>query len=502
MTRARRKRLIIIAVLLVLLLLLGAAYWNYRATRRLGAGVVFDTAGQLQAPEYLYSFSGPDGDRLERPLGVLVDGDRVIVADGRLQRLSMFTREGRLIRHFGAGDVVTPLYVARNPATGEYYVTDRRRRAIEVFDREGAYLRDFDPKLPAEQLPKFDTGGVQWAPIALAFAPDGSLYVTEILNGHRLVIFGPDGAFKRSVGTVGMVTQAEASPGVFQFPNSVKVSGDEVWVADSNNQRLQVFTLAGDFKRMLVAEGLPRGFDFLPKLTGDKDDAPKRLVVIDTLSHDGTIWEAQGTKLLTFGERGVLEGQFSYPNDVSVAGNAYMFVADTANARIQVWGWPAEAQPIPTPRTPWQWALCGVPFLPLLLLPFLRRRRFMATRDFVEAMVAAELAHTMPDRRRRWIATPEHYDAFKDLSQEDLRMGELFEPTEHSGSDARALMDKLELDEATAVVMALAQRSKVFCTEDPELRRIARVLELDVVDRAEFVERFARKRLRGDERLP
>ena len=59
---------------------------------------------------------------------------------------------------------------------------------------------------------------------------------------------------------------------------------------------------------------------------------------------------------------------------------------------------------------------------------------------------------------------------------------------------ARALMERFELEFATAVRLSLAQRARVFCTEDPELRRLARVLEIDVVDRAEFVARFAKDR--------
>lgn len=499
MTRARRRKLIVIAVLVVALLLLGAAYLNYRATRRLGSGVVFDAAGVLQPPEYLFSFSGPDDDRLASPLGVLVDGDRVLVADGRRHQISVFTREGGFVRHFGTGDTVVPLYIAKHPGTGEYWVTDRRRQAIEIFSPAGEYLRDFDPKLPADQLPDFEAKGRQWAPIALAFAPDGSLYATDILKGHRLVIFGPDGAFRRSVGTAGAVERIEENEDYFLFPNSVKVHGEEVWVSDSNNRRLKVYSLSGDFLRLVTADGLPRGIDFLPRLTGEKEDAPPKLVSVDTLAHDVTIWTAKGEKVLTFGENGVLEGQFNYPNDISVAeDNAYMYIADTSNARVQVWGWPAEAEVIPTPKTPWQWALCGVPFLPLLLLPFMRRRRFLATPDFVLDMVATEVAPLMPHRRRRWIAEADAYEIIRAIEVDDPKMGELFEAYEHSEADTRALMDKLEIGRELAVVLAVAQRAHVFCTNGTDLRRLAKVLEIDVVNRDEFLDRFERKRHESD----
>ncbi len=45
--------------------------------------------------------------------------------------------------------------------------------------------------------------------------------------------------------------------------------------------------------------------------------------------------------------------------------------------------------------------------------------------------------------------------------------------------------------------LSIAQRSKVFCTEDPELRRLARVMEVDVVNRVEYIERFVKEQARS-----
>ena len=99
----------------------------------------------------------------------------------------------------------------------------------------------------------------------------------------------------------------------------------------------------------------------------------------------------------------------------------------------------------------------------------------------------------MPGGRRRWFVTPEDYETLKDLTQGDIKLGELLNPAEHSESDARALMQRFELAFPDAVTLSIAQRSKVFCTENPELRRLARVAEIDVVNRAEYLERFAKK---------
>jgi DNA-binding beta-propeller fold protein YncE len=490
-TRRRRRLIIALVILAILLTLLSIAYVNYRATRNIGFGLDLNTDAVLAQPRYLYSFGSEGVNRLLHPLGVLVDGDNVYVTDSQRGEVIVYTLAGKRVKAFGKGHLLVPLYIVKNPKTGEYWVADRRLRSIEVFTSNGTWLRTFNPKLPKAQLPKFETGKIQWAPVALAFAPDGTLYVTEILNGHRLLEFDPTGKFVKSTGSVGIVEKADAAPDAFQFPNNVKVLGNEVWVADSNNRRLKVYSRDLEFKRFLVTSGLPRGMAFLPRKGGE----PQRLVVVDTLAHDATIWEAKSAKkVLNFGTQGVLEGQFNYPNDVSSDGARRMFIADSSNGRIQVWGWPAEANPIPTPQTPLQWLFCLSPLLLLPLLLLTRRKRFFATADFVLAMYAAEEISLMPGGRRRWFVTPEDYDELEGLSQGDISLGELLNSSEHSESDARALMQRFELDYPSAVTLSIAQRARVFCTESAELRRLARVVEIDVVNRVEFLERFAKKR--------
>ena len=489
MSRKRMRQIIAIVALVLLLALLAAAYVNYRSTRSLGINIQVNQADLLPMPQYLYSFSGDGKERLVRPLGVLVSGNRVYVTDARRGSIDVFTKSGTKVATWGKGKLVVPLYVAKHPKTGELWVSDRRIRSIAIFSPEGKFLRYFDPKLPKDQLPTIKVPkGVQWAPLAMAFAADGTLYVTEILNGHRLLIFRPDGTFNRSVGTFGMINDPRAGEGVFQFPNSVKVLGDEVWVADSNNRRIQVFNRRGDFQRMQVTQGLPRGLDFLPKLDAKE---PLRLVVVDTLAHDATIWDSSSSeKLLTFGGQGVLEGQFNYPNDVSIDSKRKIFIADSSNGRIQVWGWPSVANPVPLPTTATGWALCLTPLLLLPLLLLLRKRRFFATADFVNALFAAEEAERMLQRRVRWEVTPEDYELLRGLIQGRANMEELLNPVEHSPSDAQALRDRYELPESEAIVMSIAQRAKLFCTESGELRRIARVLEIPTADHLEFIRRF------------
>lgn len=496
MTRQQRRKVVVIAILVVVLALLGVYYAYYRATHQLTfnfAATASSSPDVIQPPQFLYSFSGTTL-KLQRPIGVYVDGNTVYTCDSAGRQVLVFDQSGKYLRSFGASTTVIPLNIARNPKNNQLYVTDRRLRKVLRFDLNGKYLGEFDPKLPKSELPPFATNGIQWEPVSLAFAPDGSLYVTEILKGHRFLIFGPDGTFKKSVGTVGMVVDATKSSGVFQFPNGIVYHKDQVYITDSNNRRVQVFDKDGNFKQIIVTQGLPRGIDFLNPFPGDKSNTPDRFVVIDTLAHDGTIWSSKGDKIVSFGQQGILDGQFNYPNGCSVGGKNKIFIADTSNGRIQVWGWPDQVSPVPLPRLGSNWWMC---LPPLLLIPILllvrRRKKFFATEDFIMALYSAEELDLLTHGRRTWYVTAEDYERLKEISQGEVELGKVLEARPHSESDAKDLMDKLEVDMETAIVLSIAKRTPVFCTETAEYRRLAKVLAIDVVNRVDFLKRFEKR---------
>lgn len=495
MTRRRKRLIIVIILLLILLTLLTATIINYRATRQLSFPFIQVTSAMITPPEYLYSFSGVEGDRMEYPLGVLAEDEVVFVTDSRQGRVHVFDPNGEFIEAFGQDEMITPLYIARNPVDDDLYISDRRLRTIHIFEDDGTYVGEFDPNLPEDQLPAFETGGVQWVPVAIAFAEDGTMWVTDVLASHRVLEFAPDGTFVRSVGTTGMSERAFTDPLLFQFPNSVKVRDGQVWVSDSNNRRIQILDAgSGSFERFVPTEGLPRGFDFL--VTRSEEETPAlHVTVVDTLSHDVTLWSPAGERELTFGRRGVLEGEFGYPNDVSIGERNRIFVTDSANGRVQVWGWPEEIAPVPAIEVPPYWMWCLSPLLLLPLLALLRRKRFFATEDFVQVMVEGELVDQMAKGKGRkyWMVMPDTWERYREVEVQDVKMQYLLHETEHSDADTRNIMERLEIDYEAAAILSVATRARVFCTEDAELRRLARALEVEVVDHEEYLDRFGRK---------
>src|ERR1019366_5722851 len=76
-------------------------------------------------------------------------------------------------------------------------------------------------------------------PTGVAVDKEGNLYVADTLN-DRIEVFDADGVFLRTWGKNG------DGPGYFARPKSVAVDSDgHVWVADGMQDRVQVFTNEG-----------------------------------------------------------------------------------------------------------------------------------------------------------------------------------------------------------------------------------------------------------------
>ena len=89
-----------------------------------------------------------------------------------------------------------------------------------------------------------------YGPRGVAIGPDGNVYVTDTGN-KRVLIFDKDGAYQREISS-GMSPTRKApdypftQPGELNEPIGIAVDRDgNVYVADTNNRRIQKFTAAG-----------------------------------------------------------------------------------------------------------------------------------------------------------------------------------------------------------------------------------------------------------------
>lgn len=183
-------------------------------------------------------------------------------------------------------------------------------------------------------------------PRNIAIAPDGSVYVADSGN-HRIQKFAPDGQFVTMWGHLCRFyedpgsCEAPDGAGGFYDPWDVAVDQDGfVYVADTWNHRIQKFTADGQFVTMWGSYAISEsGVGDIAKFWGPRDitiDEDGLLYVSDTGNKRIQVFTPDGDYVTQWGGKGTLSGKFNEPVGVAIAPGGRTYVADTWNQRIQV----------------------------------------------------------------------------------------------------------------------------------------------------------------------
>lgn len=501
--RAQRKKIVILALLLVVLLAASYGVFSLRAETA-SQSILLPPKG-FEPPDYVRSIGESGNGALLAPIGIAIGSNgRVYVVDNASRSVKVYKTGGSYLFSFNAVRVVSwdavrdgvsqgmsnPVHIAAGK-DGSIYVTDRSRRSVYVFDADGKFQRELYPS---------DGLGSDWSPLGVGADDAGNIYVTDVPSPaqHRVVIMDSEGRVKGKFGRGGQVSTVNAGKGSFYYPNGIAVTGGanrSIYVADSNNGRVQVFNESGSPVNVLATGGAPRGVAL---------NSRGQLFAVDVLGHKVDMYSPEGVELGSFGENGSAPGQFQYPEDVAVDGSGRIYVTDRGNGRVQVFafsnGLPGAVPDIAAlgrGQSPWCLAFPVILVL-LLAMPLLfGRRRLVVTQDFVKAMADSELVKQMDNPKWRWVVSEPDHEAFEGRVVDGVDLGSLLHADPYSYTDAKQLADRFEIPLDRAAVLSLATRHKVLCTEDPELSRLAVRAGADVYDRAAFVTRF----LQGRDRL-
>ncbi len=203
---------------------------------------------------------------------------------------------------------------------------------------EDVYEGKERPLQPVATLGAFGTGPGQFQyPRDVAIAPDGTLYVADTWN-HRIQHLSSTGEVLH---VWGMPTDLESPqappPGTFAEPWGLAVDGQgRVYVADTWNHRIQVFTAEGEFLTMwgrFGQGGSPEEF------WGPRDvvvDPEGYVIVSDTGNKRLVVFTQEGQFVEQIGGGGVGPGQFDEPVGLAIGPGGLLYVADTWNQRVQV----------------------------------------------------------------------------------------------------------------------------------------------------------------------
>ncbi len=228
-----------------------------------------------------------------------LDGPLVYVSDTGNNRVAVWNIAGPspvFVENIGGNCPETPEPCADPPAdfgyidtlrrvvvteTGELITADFWGNGMQVWEADGDPIREIE--LVAAPAPGFAQA------FGVATAPNGDVYVMDRLN-QRMQRFNSAGAFLAQAGSRG------TQPGKFSWPEAVAVGPDgTVWAADTRGDRIQ-------------------------KWPATLTPTPLRTEYSGSSRSRGTSSPVE----------------FNYIEDLDVAPNGNVYVADTNNNRIQV----------------------------------------------------------------------------------------------------------------------------------------------------------------------
>jgi DNA-binding beta-propeller fold protein YncE len=285
--------------------------------------------------------------RGERPFGVAVspDGQTLWVADTLNDRITVWTRSGGVFvqqTSFGSRGSRPHQFNAPNDVAAAadgrtVWVADRGNHRVSVWVRSGnAWVN----------LTTFGSRGVGLGqlnnPSGIAVSPDGQTVWVLDLGNDRISVWKKSGAAWDNAATFG--GRGDASD-QFRVPGAIAVSddGQTVLAADTNNDRIAVWTKSGGSWIPLATFGSrgPGASQFRSP-SGVAVSADGQIAwVVDTGNNRIAVWTGSGnrwTSQTTFGSRGSRPNQFDGPLGVAVAADEQtVWVADTLNNRVSVW---------------------------------------------------------------------------------------------------------------------------------------------------------------------
>jgi DNA-binding beta-propeller fold protein YncE len=174
----------------------------------------------------------------------------------------------------------------------------------------------------------------------------GELFVADGYGNKRVIVFdAATGAYKRHWGAYGgrpsddkLPAYDPAQPPSRQFSNPVhcvRMSNEDLlYVCDRTNNRIQVFTRAGEFKQEFRVEPLTVANGAVWDMVLSQDPAQKYMYVAD--GANGRIYilrRADGQQVGQFGRTGRMAGEFKWIHNLAIDGEGNLYTAEVGFGR-------------------------------------------------------------------------------------------------------------------------------------------------------------------------
>jgi DNA-binding beta-propeller fold protein YncE len=238
--------------------------------------------------------------------------------------LMEFDEKGTFIRAFGDG-LFTRSHGLRIDRDGNLWATDVGGHVVYKLSPQGQVLLTLGTK---GQAGAWDEPAGSWLlnqPNDVAIAANGDVFVAE---GHtpgpmgdpRVLKFDKTGKFIKSWGGKGK------DPGKFEVAHGIAIDAKGLlWVADRENQRIQVFDQNGTFMRQMKYAGLPCSFDI----------GKNAVFMVNGFAGQVLELDLDGKVLAATGKPGTGLGEFGEAHFIAVSPKGELFVADSVNGAMQ-----------------------------------------------------------------------------------------------------------------------------------------------------------------------
>ena len=261
---------------------------------------------------------GPQPVVLQRPAAVIGDDNgRLYVSDTSRQAVFVFDEKaGELLvweRAQGVVHFVAPVGLAVAP--GRVFVADAELGAVFVLNTRGE---------PQGMIGR----GILQRPTGLARdAEHGLLFVADTM-AHDIKVFSDAGQLVRVIGGRGQ------GDGEFNYPTHLAFAKGELYVTDTLNSRIQVFSAEGEVlaARKFGERGLVIGNLVRPKGIGV--DGEGNVYVVESYFDSLLVFSPSGEFLMPIGGTGTATGRFFLPSGVWVDARNRVHIADMFNGRV------------------------------------------------------------------------------------------------------------------------------------------------------------------------
>ncbi|MEO6230251.1 MAG: peptidyl-alpha-hydroxyglycine alpha-amidating lyase family protein [Ferruginibacter sp.] len=329
------KKLIYAILILVLLLAVSYIFQD----KKIGNGSNANTKYEL-AKDWLKL---PDSILLGEPTGIGIDTSQNIFIFHRAKRewpligsmpkslikertiLIVDSKSGQFISSWGENLFVMPhgLTVDNH---NNVWVTDVGLHQVFKFTDDGKLLMTLgEARMPGKDKTHFNR------PTDIAIANDGSFYVSDGYGNSRVIKFSPGGKYLFEWGKKGK------KDGEFNVPHGLSLdSKGNVYIADRENSRVQVFDSTGKFLKQYSNKNLG---NICAVTIGTND----RLYAADDVSflkikHRGSdvfSFDTAGIVQTRFGRSGFYNGPVCWYHDMVLDSQQNIYVGDILNNSVQ-----------------------------------------------------------------------------------------------------------------------------------------------------------------------